>query len=127
MAGVFLILSSPAFARSLAVRGVDTLYFLPLNRFSLNFPDRELLAGHLARQAGLSVLCAGDGCRTTGNYIADTAFISSCNFSLHARLAPAFILRAKLADEIEEIPVREVRLALSSCAGAGGVWGIMEE
>jgi hypothetical protein len=144
MAGVFLVVSSPAFGRGLAARGVEALNILPLNRFSLNFPDRELLAGHCERGAALSFLCAGG--LTTGNYIASPAFFAPRSFGLHAGFSAPFILKAKCADEFSggpaeakrpapcgEFPVRKARLPLILCRGAGTrgrperVWGIRED
>jgi hypothetical protein len=122
---------------------VDTLNILPVNHFSLNFPDHELLAGHAERGAGLSLLCAAGA--ATGNYIVSPAFLASCSFGLSAGFSPALILKAKRADELDggrasgakprasfaEFPVREARLSLSACRGAfgrsGPVWGIRED
>ncbi|MDR1317788.1 MAG: MerR family transcriptional regulator [Spirochaetales bacterium] len=134
MAGVFLVISSPAFQRGLASRGIDTLNMLPINRFSLNFPDRELLAGHCQRGAGLSVLClaAGSGngegpaCRTSGNYILSRDFLSSCNPAFYR--APAVIAAPDSADELEQRPAGIIRTSFISCiTRAASAWGIREE
>ncbi|MDR1625009.1 MAG: MerR family transcriptional regulator [Spirochaetia bacterium] len=152
MAGVFLVVSSPVFSRGLAARGVDTLGILPANHFSLNFPDRELLAGHDERGAGLSLVCAAGA--ATGNYIAGTSFLASCGFGLYAGFSSALIPGAKRADELNEdrpgakpqasfaeFPVLKARLSLSACRGAAEhdragsgvscrpavVWGIKED
>jgi DNA-binding transcriptional MerR regulator len=121
MAGVLLVMSSPAFQRGLAARGIDTLCILPLNHFSLNFPGRELLEGHIERRADLSVLCAlsGDGgYATTGNYILRPGFLS----------LPLLIADGNSADELEELPLRKIRSSLSLyIGGAGRIWGIREE
>jgi DNA-binding transcriptional MerR regulator len=121
MAGVLLVMSSPAFQRGLAARGIDTLCVLPLNRYSLNFPDRELLAGHIERNADLSVLCTSSedgGYATTGNYILRPGFLS----------LPLLISDRNSADELEELPVRKIRSSLSLyIGGAGTIWGIRED
>jgi DNA-binding transcriptional MerR regulator len=120
MAGVLLVMSSPAFQRGLAARGIDTLCVLPLNRYSLNFPDRELLAGHCERGADLSVLCApaGGGYAATGNYIVRPGFLS----------LPPLTLEENSADELDKIPVRKIRSSLSLyIGGAGTIWGIRED
>jgi DNA-binding transcriptional MerR regulator len=132
MAGVLLVMSSPAFQRGLAARGGAVLGMLPLNRFSLNFPDRELLAGHFLRKADLSVLCAaengdsgGTAYRTTGNYILRSGFLSSCNPAFY--FSPAVIPAENSADELEERPYGKIQASLSSCAQeAAVVWGMYE-
>jgi DNA-binding transcriptional MerR regulator len=134
MAGVLLVMGSPAFGRELASRGTGALNMLPLNRFSLNFPDRELLAGHFLRGAELSVLChaaggadtKGPAYRTSGNYVLDGAFLSSCNPAFY--LSPRLIPGPNSADELEGRPAGTVRASLSSCiAAARAAWGIREE
>ncbi|MDR1626350.1 MAG: MerR family transcriptional regulator [Spirochaetia bacterium] len=134
MAGVLLVAGSPAFGLELASRGADVLNLLPVNRFSLNFPDRELLGGHLLRRADISVLCHAAGgagkknpaYRTSGNYILNRAFLASCNPAFH--LSRQVIPVPDSADELDERPAGTIRASLSSCmAAATAAWGIRED
>jgi DNA-binding transcriptional MerR regulator len=142
VAGVLLLLSSPAFSTELKRRGIDTLCFLPLNRFSLNFPDTDMLAGHYERRADLSFLClragAGSAYLTTGNYILRYGFLGSAAPSQHLgsalpvtlgkEIIRALIPELQSADELAEFPVRRIRSSLSYFAGRSGtVWGIRED
>jgi DNA-binding transcriptional MerR regulator len=134
MAGALLVMSSPAFGRDLASRGADTLNLLPVNRFSLNFPDRELLGGHFLRGADISVLClAAEGAdkkspayRTSGNYILSRDFLAFCNPAFY--LSPELIPASDSADELEERPAGIIKASFSSCiAAAETAWGIRED
>jgi hypothetical protein len=133
IAGVLLLLTSPAFSGELKRRGIDTLCFLPLNRFSLNFPDTDMLAGHYERQADLSFLClrsgVGSAYLTTGNYILRYGFLGpTLPVTLEKETIRALIPESQSTDELAEFPVRRIRSSLSYFAGRSGtVWGIRED
>jgi hypothetical protein len=76
-AGALLLFRSPGLRAHLEKRNIDTLCFLPANRFSLRFPDMALLNNHYRRDGDISLTCLnGEGSYTsTGVYLASRGFL----------------------------------------------------
>jgi DNA-binding transcriptional MerR regulator len=77
-AGAMMMLRSSGLKNHMGKRSIDTLYFLPANRFALRFPDAALLNKHFRRGGDISLTCLkGEGCYTsTGVYLASRDFVS---------------------------------------------------
>jgi len=132
-AGALLLLRRGGLDRSLADNGIDTLYFLPLNRFSLPFPHQRLLAGHYGNGADVSALLfRGEGGPvTTGIYAARRGlFRGGEGVPVRAETArvAALMPGARSAEEIGDRVTEKFRsFPYFIAAGAENRWGLLED